>query len=175
MDCFCTICGFQPKTYAGLAKYTAGCYSRHLAQQSLEPSENMHVCAADGLSSTITVYDYIEKDKNADLAIADGISDAPDMCAKDDLVGRKGPLSTSTQTWEVLFQTHDGRLAGEPATAESVTAKDPNHVDTFGSDFAFSFAAWLQRIKCTLGDINSLFADARLHDLHTRLLFQSGC
>ncbi|KAH3903674.1 hypothetical protein HBH56_251350 [Parastagonospora nodorum] len=47
------------------------------------------------------------------------------MCAKDDLVGRKGPLSTSTQTWEVLFQTHDGRLAGEPATAESVTAKEP--------------------------------------------------
>ncbi|KAH5032002.1 hypothetical protein HBI74_077060 [Parastagonospora nodorum] len=82
------------------------------------------------------------------------------MCAKDDLVGRKGPLSTSTQTWEVLFQTHDGRLAGELATAESVTAKDPNHVDTFGSDFAFSFAAWLQRIKCTLGDVDSLFADA---------------
>ncbi|KAH5205222.1 hypothetical protein HBH77_100960 [Parastagonospora nodorum] len=96
------------------------------------------------------------------------------MCAKDDLVGRKGPLLTSTQTWEVLFQTHDGRLAGEPATAESVTAKDPNHVDTFSSDFAFSFAAWLQRIKCTLGDVDSLFADARLHDLHTRLLFQLG-
>ncbi|KAH5721625.1 hypothetical protein HBI17_254650 [Parastagonospora nodorum] len=38
------------------------------------------------------------------------------MCAKDDLIRRKG----------------------EPATAESVTAKDPNHVDTFGSDFAFS-------------------------------------
>ncbi|KAH6106398.1 hypothetical protein HBI64_236390 [Parastagonospora nodorum] len=80
------------------------------------------------------------------------------MCAKDDLIRRKGPL----------------RLAGELATAESVTAKDPNHVDTFGSDFAFSFAAWLQRIKCMLGDVDSLFADARLHDLHTRLLFQSG-
>ncbi|KAH5618351.1 hypothetical protein HBI23_247760 [Parastagonospora nodorum] len=38
------------------------------------------------------------------------------MCAKDDLIRRKG----------------------EPATAESVTAKDPNHVDTFSSDFAFS-------------------------------------
>ncbi|KAH3948522.1 hypothetical protein HBH53_101860 [Parastagonospora nodorum] len=84
------------------------------------------------------------------------------MCAKDDLVRRKSPLSTSTQTWEVLFQTHDGRLAGKLATAESVTAKDPNHVDTFGSDFAFSFAAWLQRIKCTLGDVDSLFADAML-------------
>ncbi|KAH5465659.1 hypothetical protein HBI22_249470 [Parastagonospora nodorum] len=59
------------------------------------------------------------------------------MCAKDDLIRRK-----------VLFQTHDRRLAGEPAT--------------------------LQRIKCTLGDVNSLFADARLHDLHTRLPFQSG-
>ncbi|KAH5335088.1 hypothetical protein HBI12_032360 [Parastagonospora nodorum] len=53
------------------------------------------------------------------------------MCAKDDLVRRKGPLLTST----------------------------PNHVDTFGLDFAFSFAAWLQRIKCTLGDVDSLFAD----------------
>ncbi|KAH6281654.1 hypothetical protein HBI38_177430 [Parastagonospora nodorum] len=81
------------------------------------------------------------------------------MCAKDDLVGRKGPLLTSTQMWEVLFQTHNRRLAGELATAESVTAKDSNHVDTFGSDFAFSFAAWLQRIKCTLGDVDSLFAD----------------
>ncbi|KAH3939082.1 hypothetical protein HBH53_239440 [Parastagonospora nodorum] len=79
------------------------------------------------------------------------------MCAKDDLIRQKGPLSTSTQTWEVLFQTHDERLAGELATAESVTAKDSNYVDTFGLDFAFSFAAWLQRIKCTLGDINSLF------------------
>ncbi|KAH5002639.1 hypothetical protein HBI74_241100 [Parastagonospora nodorum] len=81
------------------------------------------------------------------------------MCAKDDLIRRKGLLLTSTQTWEVLFQTYNRRLAGELATAESVTAKDPNYVDTFGSDFAFSFAAWLQRIKCTLGDVDSLFAD----------------
>ncbi|KAH5631539.1 hypothetical protein HBI23_220560 [Parastagonospora nodorum] len=50
------------------------------------------------------------------------------MCAKDDLIGRK----------KVLFQTHDRRLAEELATAESVTAKDPNHVDTFSLDFAFS-------------------------------------
>ncbi|KAH6121091.1 hypothetical protein HBI64_166610 [Parastagonospora nodorum] len=63
------------------------------------------------------------------------------MCAKDDLIERKGPLLTSTQTWEVLFQTHNRRLAGELATAESITAKDPNYVDTFGLDFAFSFAA----------------------------------
>ncbi|KAH5001643.1 hypothetical protein HBI74_248900 [Parastagonospora nodorum] len=140
MDRFYTICSFQPKTYAGLAKHTARCYSRHLAQQSLEPSKNVHVCAADGLSSTMTVYNHIKKDKNADLAIADSISDALDMCAKDDLIRRKSPLSTSTQTWEVLFQTHDRRLAEEPAIAESVTAKDPNHVDTFGLDFAFSFA-----------------------------------
>ncbi|KAH4053869.1 hypothetical protein HBH49_072450 [Parastagonospora nodorum] len=103
-------------------------------------TEKVHVCAVDSLSSTVIVYDYIEKDKNADLVIADSILDALDMCAKDDLI-------------------YDGRLAGELATAESVTAKDSNHVDTFGLDFAFSFAAWLQRIKCTLGDINSLFAD----------------
>ncbi|KAH6201249.1 hypothetical protein HBI15_188310 [Parastagonospora nodorum] len=76
----------------------------------------MHIYAADGLSSTITVYNYIKKDKNADLAIADSISDALDMC-------------------EVLFQTYDKRLAGELAIAESVTAKDPNYVDTFGLDF----------------------------------------
>ncbi|KAH6245932.1 hypothetical protein HBI40_244690 [Parastagonospora nodorum] len=82
------------------------------------------------------------------------------MCAKDDLVRRKSPLLISMQTWEVLFQTHNRRLAEELATAESVTAKDPNHVNTFGSDFAFSFAAWLQRIKCMLGDVDSLFADA---------------
>ncbi|KAH6342018.1 hypothetical protein HBI36_184780 [Parastagonospora nodorum] len=82
-------------------------------------TEKVHVCAADGLSSTVIVYNHIEKDKNADLAIADSISDALDMCAKDDL-------------------TYDGRLAGELATAESVTAKDPNYVDTFSSDFAFS-------------------------------------
>ncbi|KAH5133891.1 hypothetical protein HBH70_143220 [Parastagonospora nodorum] len=43
------------------------------------------------------------------------------MCAKDDLVRRKSPLSTSTQT--------------------------PNHVDTFSLDFAFSFAAYLSRLK----------------------------
>ncbi|KAH5528841.1 hypothetical protein HBI29_008080 [Parastagonospora nodorum] len=49
------------------------------------------------------------------------------MCAKDDLIRRK-----------MLFQTHNRRLAGELATAESITAKDPNHVDTFSSDFAFS-------------------------------------
>ncbi|KAH4696450.1 hypothetical protein HBH78_070420 [Parastagonospora nodorum] len=64
------------------------------------------------------------------------------MCAKDDLIRRKGPLSTSTQTWEVLFQTHDRQLVEELATAESVTTKDPNHVNTFSSDFAFSFAAY---------------------------------
>ncbi|KAH5648563.1 hypothetical protein HBI51_099960 [Parastagonospora nodorum] len=46
------------------------------------------------------------------------------MCAKDDLVRRKGLL----------------RLAEELATAESITAKDPNYVDTFSLDFAFSFA-----------------------------------
>ncbi|KAH6299033.1 hypothetical protein HBI39_141550 [Parastagonospora nodorum] len=162
MDRFCTIYSFQPKTYAGLAKHTARCYSRHLAQQSLEPSKNVyetlqsnetytslsneyntaqdrkvHIYAADSLSSTITVYNHIEKDKNADLAIADSISDAPDICAKNNLIRRK----------KVLFQTHDKQLAEEPATAESVTAKDPNHVDTFGSDFAFSFAAYLSRLK----------------------------
>ncbi|KAH5140485.1 hypothetical protein HBH69_209680 [Parastagonospora nodorum] len=71
------------------------------------------------------------------------------MCAKDDLIRRKGPL----------------QLAEELAIAESVTAKDSNHVNTFSLDF----------IKCTLEDVNSLFADARLYDLHTRLLFQSGC
>ncbi|KAH6244570.1 hypothetical protein HBI41_248370 [Parastagonospora nodorum] len=40
----------------------------------------MHICAADSLSSTITVYNYIKKDKNADLAIANSISDILDIC-----------------------------------------------------------------------------------------------
>ncbi|KAH5635442.1 hypothetical protein HBI51_171530 [Parastagonospora nodorum] len=37
-------------------------------------------------------------------------------------------------------RTYDRQLAEELATAESVTAKDPNHVDTFSLDFAFLFA-----------------------------------
>ncbi|KAH5646946.1 hypothetical protein HBI51_104240 [Parastagonospora nodorum] len=125
MDRFCTICSFQPKTYAGLAKHTAG-------------YRKVHVYAADGLSSTVIVYNHIEKDKNADLAIANSISDALDMC-------------------EVLFQTYDRRLAGELATAESVTAKDSNYVDTFGSDFAFSFANILSLIAFIIS--YRLFAD----------------
>ncbi|KAH5390082.1 hypothetical protein HBI33_029490 [Parastagonospora nodorum] len=68
------------------------------------------------------------------------------MCAKDDLIRRK-----------VLFQTHDRRLAGELATAESITAKDPNHVDTFSSDFAFSFANILSLITFIIS--HRLFAD----------------
>ncbi|KAH4071644.1 hypothetical protein HBH50_066500 [Parastagonospora nodorum] len=72
-------------------------------------TEKVHICAADSLSSTITVYNHIKKDKNADLAIADSISDAPDICAKDDLIRRKSLL----------------QLAGELATAESITAKEP--------------------------------------------------
>ncbi|KAH4390288.1 hypothetical protein HBH90_022080 [Parastagonospora nodorum] len=71
-------------------------------------TEKVHIYAADSLSSTIIVYNYIKKDKNADLAIADSILDALDMCAKDDLVRRKGLL----------------QLAEELATAESVTAKE---------------------------------------------------
>ncbi|KAH5389818.1 hypothetical protein HBI32_246950 [Parastagonospora nodorum] len=35
---------------------------------------------------------------------------------------------------------HNRRLAEKPVTAESVTAKDSNHVDTFSLDFAFLFA-----------------------------------
>ncbi|KAH6371651.1 hypothetical protein HBI36_014490 [Parastagonospora nodorum] len=133
------ICSFQPKTYAGLAKHTARCYSQHLTK--------VHVYAADGLSSTITVYNHIKKDKNADLAIANSILDALDMCAKNDLIRRKSLLLTSTQT----------RLAGELATAESITAKDPNHVDTFSLDFAFSFANILLLITFIIS--YRLFAD----------------
>ncbi|KAH4319415.1 hypothetical protein HBI00_248930 [Parastagonospora nodorum] len=45
------------------------------------------------------------------------------MCAKNDLIRRKSLL----------------QLAEELATAESVTAKDSNYVNTFSLDFAFSF------------------------------------
>ncbi|KAH6321485.1 hypothetical protein HBI37_241150 [Parastagonospora nodorum] len=124
------ICGFQPKTYAELAKYTA----RY---------RKVHVCAADSLSSTIIVYNHIKKDKNADLVIADSISDVLDMCAKDDL--------------EVLFQIYDRQLAEELATAESITAKDSNYVDTFSLDFAFSFANILSLITFIIS--YRLFAD----------------
>ncbi|KAH4152830.1 hypothetical protein HBH43_231620 [Parastagonospora nodorum] len=91
----------------------------------------MHVYAADSLSSTITVYNYIKKDKNADLAIANSISDALDMCAKNDLIRRKSLLLTSTQT--------------------------PNYVDTFSLDFAFSFANILLLITFIIS--YRLFAD----------------
>ncbi|KAH5547567.1 hypothetical protein HBI25_209750 [Parastagonospora nodorum] len=112
------ICSFQPKTYAELAKYIA----RY---------RKVHVYAADSLSSTITVYNHIKKDKNADLAIADSISDALDICAKDDLIRRKSLLSTSTQT--------------------------SNYVDTFSLDFAFSFANILSLIAFIIS--YRLFAD----------------
>ncbi|KAH4044325.1 hypothetical protein HBH49_217780 [Parastagonospora nodorum] len=108
--------------------------------------KKVHIYAADSLSSTITVYNHIKKDKNADLAIANSISDALDICAKDDLIRRK-----------MLFQTHNKQLVGEPATAESITAKDPNHVDTFSSDFAFSFANILSLIAFIIS--YRLFAD----------------
>ncbi|KAH5252580.1 hypothetical protein HBI71_149210 [Parastagonospora nodorum] len=57
----------------------------------------------------------------------------------------------------MLFQIHDRQLAGELATAESVTAKDPNYVDTFGLDFAFSFANILLLIAFIIS--YCLFAD----------------
>ncbi|KAH6211060.1 hypothetical protein HBI42_167090 [Parastagonospora nodorum] len=68
-------------------------------------TEKVHIYAADSLSSTITVYNYIKKDKNADLAIANSISDALDMCVKNDLI-------------------YNRRLVRELATAESITTKE---------------------------------------------------
>ncbi|KAH4927258.1 hypothetical protein HBI79_142010 [Parastagonospora nodorum] len=71
------------------------------------------------------------------------------MCAKDDLIRRKSLLLTSTQT----------RLAGELATAESVTAKDSNHVNTFSLDFTFSFITISIRLLIARGNnILSLIA-----------------
>ncbi|KAH5565854.1 hypothetical protein HBI24_237540 [Parastagonospora nodorum] len=61
-------------------------------------TEKVHIYAADSLSSTITVYNHIKKNKNTDLAIANSISDALDICAKDDLIRQKSLLLTSTQT-----------------------------------------------------------------------------
>jgi hypothetical protein len=46
--------------------------------------------------------------------------------------------------------------------------------ESFTTDFAFAFASWLQRVRCTLGDVDNLFADARLGDLHSRLPFRTG-
>ncbi|KAH5756795.1 hypothetical protein HBI16_212900 [Parastagonospora nodorum] len=70
------------------------------------------------------------------------------MCAKDDLIRRKGLL----------------QLAGELAIAESVTAKDSNYVDTFGSDFAFSFANILLLIAFIIS--YRLFADKLVYALN---------
>ncbi|KAH5058348.1 hypothetical protein HBH95_247620 [Parastagonospora nodorum] len=63
------------------------------------------------------------------------------MCVKDNLIRRKGLL----------------RLAGELATAESITTKDSNYVDTFSLDFAFSFANILLLIAFIIS--YCLFAD----------------
>ncbi|KAH6024237.1 hypothetical protein HBI83_073360 [Parastagonospora nodorum] len=63
------------------------------------------------------------------------------------------PTSCATEK----VHTYDRRLAGELATAESITAKDPNHVDTFSSDFAFSFANILSLIAFIIS--YCLFAD----------------
>ncbi|KAH4059542.1 hypothetical protein HBH49_019500 [Parastagonospora nodorum] len=90
-------------------------------------TEKVHVCAADSLSSTMTVYNYIKKDKNADLI-------------------------------------YDRRLAGELATAESVTAKDSNYVNIFGLDFAFSFANILSLIAFIIS--YCLFADELVYALN---------
>ncbi|KAH5051237.1 hypothetical protein HBH96_177400 [Parastagonospora nodorum] len=61
-------------------------------------NRKVHIYAADSLSSTITVYNYIKKDKNIDLAIANSILDALDICAKNNLIRQKSLLLTSTQT-----------------------------------------------------------------------------
>ncbi|KAH5109578.1 hypothetical protein HBH71_175950 [Parastagonospora nodorum] len=63
------------------------------------------------------------------------------MCAKDDLIRQKSLL----------------RLAGELAIAESITAKDSNHVNIFSLDFAFSFANILLLIAFIIS--YCLFAD----------------
>ncbi|KAH6485027.1 hypothetical protein HBI55_204150 [Parastagonospora nodorum] len=59
------------------------------------------------------------------------------MCAKDDLVGRKR----------------------EPATAESVTAKDSNYVDTFSLDFAFSLLMARGNVSNATSGLSGLKAD----------------
>ncbi|KAH5166821.1 hypothetical protein HBH77_246600 [Parastagonospora nodorum] len=59
------------------------------------------------------------------------------MCAKDDLIRRKEEL----------------------ATAESVTAKDPNHVDTFGLDFAFSLLIARGNVSNATSGLSRLKAD----------------
>ncbi|KAH6402269.1 hypothetical protein HBI14_177530 [Parastagonospora nodorum] len=90
------------------------------------------------------------------------------MCAKDDLIRRKSPL----------------QLAGELATAESITAKDPNHVNTFSLDFAFSFITILIRLLIARGNISnanillliafiisySLFADELVYALNRAIV-----
>ncbi|KAH6242127.1 hypothetical protein HBI42_238850 [Parastagonospora nodorum] len=49
--------------------------------------EKMHIYAADSLSSTITVYNYIKKDKNADLThnrqLAEKLATAESITAKE--------------------------------------------------------------------------------------------
>ncbi|KAH5479296.1 hypothetical protein HBI28_041980 [Parastagonospora nodorum] len=62
--------------------------------------------------------------------------------------------------------TYNRRLAGELATAESVTAKDPNHVDTFSLDFAFSFAEDIAKTS----SLSRLKADQHFFNIQQSLL-----
>ncbi|KAH6407310.1 hypothetical protein HBI08_162990 [Parastagonospora nodorum] len=114
--------------------------------------EKVHIYAADSLSSTIIVYNYIKKNKNTDLVIANSISDALDICAKDNLIRQKSLL----------------QLAEKLAIAESITAKDSNYVNTFSLDFAFSFANILSLIAFIIS--YRLFADKLVYALNRAIV-----
>ncbi|KAH4006297.1 hypothetical protein HBI10_029650 [Parastagonospora nodorum] len=67
--------------------------------------EKMHIYAADSLSSTITVYNYIKKDKNADLThnrqLAEELATAESITAKELLIARGNISNAAIQT--ILF------------------------------------------------------------------------
>ncbi|KAH6516756.1 hypothetical protein HBI81_187970 [Parastagonospora nodorum] len=68
-------------------------------------TEKVHIYTADSLSSTITVYNHIKKNKNADLTynkrLAEELATAESITAKELLIARGNISNAAIQT--ILF------------------------------------------------------------------------
>jgi hypothetical protein len=153
MDRYCTLCGFKTKTYSGLARHSIRCYTQHQIAYMEVPTEDTNVMPqnrrgernvpVDDLSP---VYDghpafehmqhdssiahthhatggHIQASEPTSLLATETSAQSAHATA-DIQSGRKGPLSTSTQTREELFRSHSGRSAGEPIGSD-VAAANP--------------------------------------------------
>jgi hypothetical protein len=146
MDRFCALCGIRTKTYAGLAKHNVRCYSRRHAQEAttLTPSISQSLDAIGCDFSTINrplmsrdeKTPAYESNSHRTSSNSSGCNNEPDLIppyasdttrrlnestTEDGHIGRKGPLSASTQTWEEQFSASGRRPAGVPIPTEVAT------------------------------------------------------